>query len=293
MPPRPGLLLVLLLTGACAWNAAGRTGCSPVSPPHPLPQGLEESSGVALSRTHPGVFWSHNDGNVSVLYALTAEGQLLGRIPFAAPRISDLEDLSTGDCPQGSCIYLADTGDNQEVRPRLRLLRIPEPGSLDHPGPMEAEVFPFALPDGPRDIEAIFILPGEQVFFISKGRRDPVTLYRYPLPLRPEETVTLEAVQNLSDGSMSIPAQITGADASADGRLVILRSYQALFFYRVDDGRLDPLEAGRVAHGTLQEPQGEGVAFGANSRILLTSEAGMFGGVAEIRELECRDVANR
>jgi hypothetical protein len=158
---------------------------------------------------------------------------------------------------------------------------------------MEAEVFPFSLPDGPRDIEAIFVLPGEEVFFVSKGRRDPITVYRYPLPLRPEETVTLEAVQTLSEGSMAIPAQITGADASTDGRLVVLRSYEALFFYRVDDGRLQPMEDGRVALGTLQEPQGEGVAFGTDSRILLTSESGMFGGVGGIREMECLDAMSR
>jgi hypothetical protein len=290
MLPRPPSLLLLFLTGACGWNAAGRTGCTPVAPPHPLPEGLEESSGIALSRTHPGVFWSHNDGDADVLYALNAEGQLLGRIPFLAPRISDLEDLATGDCPRGSCLYLADTGDNQEVRPRLQLLRIREPGSLDRPELLEAEVFPFSLPDGPRDIEAIFVLPEEDVFFISKGRQDPVTVYRYPLPLRPDETVTLEAVQTLSEGSMAIPAQITGADASTDGRLVVLRSYEALFFYRVDDGRLRPMEGGRVALGTLQEPQGEGVAFGTDSRILLTSESGVFGDVAGIRELECRNV---
>ena len=290
---RSPFLLLLSLTGACAWNAAGRTGCSTVVPPYPLPDGLEESSGVALSRIHPGVFWSHNDGDVSVLYALNAEGQLLGLVPFGAPRVSDLEDLATGECPQGSCLYLADTGDNQEVRPQLQLLRLPEPGSLDRPRVMEAEVFPFTLPDGPRDIEAIFVLPGEEVFFISKGRRDPITVYRYPGPLRPEETVRLEAVQTLSQGSMPIPAQITGADASTDGRLVVLRSYEALFFYRVEDGRLQPVEGGRVALGTLQEPQGEGVAFGTDSRILLTSESGVFGGVGGIRELECRDVMSR
>jgi hypothetical protein len=290
---RAPFLLLLFLTGACAWNAAGRTGCSPTGPPHALPEGLDESSGVALSRIHPGVFWSHNDGDVSLLYALNAEGQLLSLVPFVAPRVADLEDLATGECPQGSCLYLADTGDNQEVRPRLQLLRVPEPGSLDRPGLLEAEVFPISLPDGPRDIEAIFVLPGEEVFFISKGRRNPVTVYRYPRPLRPEETVTLEAVQNLSEGSMAIPAQITGADASTDGRLVVLRSYEALFFYRLEDGRLHPVEGGRVALGTLREPQGEGVAFGTDSRILLTSEAGIFGDVGGILELECRDVMSR
>jgi hypothetical protein len=290
---RIALLLFLVPSGGCAWNAAGSTGCQPVAPTFPLPGDLRESSGVAWSRTHPGILWSHNDGGEAFLYALDLEGHLVARIPFEGASMGDLEDLATGECPSGTCLYLADTGDNQGIRPHLQLLRITEPGSLDGPWPLKAEAFPFSLPDGPRDIEAVFVLPGEEVFFVSKGRRDPLTVYRYPSPLRPGEMVTLEEVQTLSKGSMPIPAQITGADASSDGRLVAVRSYEALFFYRVATGRLVPVEGGRVALGTLQEPQGEAVGFGPDARIFLTTEAGSFGGVAALSVLECRKVMDR
>jgi len=280
------LIPLLFLAGGCAWNAAGSTGCQLVEPPFPLPEALHESSGIAWSRAHPGILWSHNDGGEALLFALDREGTLLARIPFVGARMWDWEDLAVGDCPAGSCLYLADTGDNQEVRPQLLLIRIPEPESLEE-APLTAEVFPFALPDGPRDIEAIFVLPGESVHFISKGRKDPLTVYRYPLPLRADELVTLEEVQTLSDGSMSIPAQVTGADASPDGRLVAVRSYEALYLYQVENGRLILGEGDRVALGTLQEPQGEGVGIGPGGQIVLTTEAGNFGGVAALRVLQC------
>jgi hypothetical protein len=102
--------------------------------------------------------------------------------------------------------------------------------------------------------------------------------------------VALEVVQTLSDESMRIPAQVTGADASPDGRLVAVRSYSSLSFYGVREGTLVPVEGGRVALRTLQEPQGEGVGFGQGGRIVLTTEAGSFGGVAALQVLECSGI---
>lgn len=282
-------LLLAMATGVasgCPWNAAGTTGCKPVGNPSPLPEVIHESSGIAPSLTLPGVLWTHNDGPAPTLYAVNEDGKLLATIPVSGTRMRDWEDLATGPCEGGSCLYLADTGDNTEVRPRLQLLRIQEPGSLED-SPLEAQAFPVVLPDGPRDIEAIFVLPGEQIHLVTKGRNHANTVYRYPPPLRPGEAVTLQEIQTLSDGPMSIPAQVTGADASPDGKLVVVRSYRDMTFYRVEEGLLVPLSGGTVALRTLQEPQGEGVAFGAGDRLFLTTEAGNFGGVAAIRILEC------
>ena len=46
-----------------------------------LPDELRESSGLAVSRTQPGVLWSHNDsGDGPNLYAIDMSGRLLARI---------------------------------------------------------------------------------------------------------------------------------------------------------------------------------------------------------------------
>ena len=99
--------------------------------------------------------------------------------------------------------------------------------------------------------------------------------------------MTLEMVQTFSAGPLSIPSQVTGADASPDGSIVAMRSYYALTFYEWIDGRLYPIEGGRVELRTLQEPQGEAVGLGPDGQVALTSEAGDFGGVAELRVLRC------
>jgi len=281
------LLLTAFASTGCPWNAAGNTGCQPIEVARPLPELLSESSGVAWSLARPGILFSHNDGGDDpVIYAMDSQGNLQARIPLEGAENRDWEDMATARCDKGNCIYLADTGDNYARWSESYLYRIVDTGSLDET-PRTVERYPMILPDGTRDIEALFVLPGEVVHLITKGRHEGNTLYRYPPPLRPGEAVTLEKVQTLSEGAMPIPSQITGADASEDGKIVVVRSYQNMTFYRVEDGLLIPIEEGTVELGTLAEPQGEGVAIGPDGLLILTTEAGSFGGVASMQLLEC------
>jgi hypothetical protein len=278
--------LALLLVSACGWNAAGNTGCSPASRAVGLPEALGESSGVAWSKVRDGVLLSHNDGgHEATIFALGLDGSLIGEVPLEGARNRDWEDIATAPCEEEACIYVADIGDNELVRNRIVLYRLRDTGVYDGT-PRRADTFPMILPDGPRDMESVFVLPGEEVFFISKGRSHAVTLYRYPPPLRAGETVALEAVQTFSEGRLSIPRQVTGADASPDGNLVAIRSYEALSFFRTVEGRLAAIEGGKVMLRTLNEAQGEAVGLGNDGRVVLTSE-GVFGRGATMILLTC------
>ena len=176
-----GPLMAVAVTG-CASIAFTGPGCSPTAIAVPLPRELEESSGVAVSRRRPGVFWTHNDDS-SVLHAIDATGSILASFRIRPP-LSDWEDIAVAECPHaGSCLYLADLGDNQERRApgNVRILRSAEP-EASRAGPLEAEVFPIRLPDGPRDVEALLVFPGERVHVVTKGRNHAITVYRYPPP---------------------------------------------------------------------------------------------------------------
>ncbi len=290
MGPQASLLIVpLLLAGSCGWNAAGTTGCEPMGPARALPDVLQESSGVAWSRSRDGVLFSHNDsGHQPSIYALNPAGEILGEIPLTAARNRDWEDIATGECEAGNCIYLADIGDNDEVRDGIVLYRVTDSGVYDGSA-QGAEAFHMVLPDGPRDMEAAFVLPGEEVFFVSKGRNHAVTLYRYPPPLRVGDTVTLELVQTLTDGRLPLPQQVTGADASDDGNVISIRSYEGLNFFRSESGRLVPIRGGHVALRTLNEAQGEAVGLGPEGEVALTSEAALGRG-ATMTILRCHVV---
>lgn len=252
-----------------------------------LPGALQETSGVAVSRRSSGVLWTHNDEG-SELFSLDADGLVLGRFTMSEAA-RDPEDLASADCAGETCLYLADTGDNAERRGDgdARILRVREPEDPTESGPLEADAFPVRLPDGPRDTEAIFVLPGERVYLLTKGRSDPVTVYRYPGELR-GEVVTLEEVQVLTGGPQQLLDQVTGASASSDGSLVGVRTYRALRFYEVEAGHLVPLEGGLVNLRPLEEIQGEGLALGPDGAVWLTSEGGPLGGPAALNALRCR-----
>lgn len=253
--------------------------------PSALPDALAETSGVAVSPSRPGVYWTHNDAG-SELFAVDTEGSLVGRWPVR-PRLRDWEDLALASCPGGGgCLYLADTGDNYEERPHLVILRAAEPEPGQAGDTLRPDVFPIRLPDGPRDVEALLVLPGERVLLVTKGRNHAVTVYRYPGTLRPD-TVVLEEVQRLSEGPRILPRQVTGGSVSPRGGLVALRTYESLQFYRVQADSLVPVDGGLVNLRTLHEAQGEGVGIGLDGEVVLTSEAGPMGGQGSMAALRC------
>lgn len=287
--PAAGLALAAL---ACAPVATAGPGCTPPPSPIRLDREIRESSGVAVGRRDPSVLWTHNDGR-SELYALDREGKILARYDVRH-RLSDWEDLEIAACDAGSCLYLADTGDNDERRPagNIRILRAPEPAlptgaAADTAQDLEVDAFPIRLPDGPRDIEALFVLPGEVPYLVTKGRNDAISVYRYPPPLRPD-TVTMVEVQRLTEHSVPLLDRVTGAGSSPDGTQVAIRTYQALRFYRVEGDSLVEEDDGMVNLRTLQEIQGEAVAIGPDGLVVLTSEGGPLGGPPSMRILRCR-----
>lgn len=239
---------------------------------------------MAVSLRHADVYWTHNDAG-SVLFAVNGQGVIVGRFPLSQPA-RDWEDVAVSTCLQGgSCLYLADLGDNYEERSDLRIFRAREPDPTQS-DTIRLEAFPVLLPDGPRDIEALLVLPGERILVVTKGRNNPVTIYRYPPPLRPD-TVVLEEVQQLSARARIFPRQVTGGSAAPRGGLVALRTYESLQFYTLDGDTLVVAEDGLVNLRTLSEPQGEAVGLGLDGHVVLTSEGGPGGGPGSISKLRC------
>lgn len=286
---RSGLLAglaVLPLILSCGLSVGDGPGCRLDGPPVALPEVLDETSGLAVGIRDPSRIWTHNDsGHEPHIYALDAAGTLHATVEVDQ-RNRDWEDMDRGRCGAGSCLYLADTGDNQERHARVALYRLPEPDGRVG-GTTGADRFLMRFPDGPRDVEAMYVLPGERIFFVTKGRNHPITLYRYPPPLRPDTVVTLETVQVMSNGAVAPPRYVTGASATLDGSTVVIRTYETLEFFTVTgNDELRPLEDGRVNLRTLREPQGEAVAFLPDGRLVLSSESG-FTSLPSIVFLTC------
>jgi hypothetical protein len=251
-------------------------GCVLAEPPVMLPHGLRESSGAVLAEgaaEDTGIFWTHNDsGWGPVLYAVARDGSIVGETRVSGARNRDWEDVEAGPCADGGgrCLYVGDIGDNAAVHSEIVLYRIPEPA----PGEARsapAERFAAVYPGGPRDAESLFVLPDGSVYLVTKGRSEPVEVYRWPTPLE-AGPVTLEPVRTLGPPPEQTGDLVTGAAASPDGAWVVIRTYSLLSFYRTDAllGNGDPeLTVDLVPLG---EPQGEAVTFARGDTVLLTSE---------------------
>lgn len=257
--------------------------CRVATPPTPLSPELSETSGVVASRTSPGTVWTHTDsGTEPILYALDGKGTILSRVRLAIDTPdsdSDWEDLAAGACPLGECLYVADIGDNAGSRPNVVVHRLAEPTSPAGKG-AAVESFRMRFPEGPRDAEALFVMPGEHIYVVTKGGDGPIGIYEYPGSLDANEVVVLQLVRNLTASQVQLGDRVTGASASADGRWIALRTHVSVMVYAADEllsdaGEVQPFVVSDVR--PLAEPQGEGIGLGPNGTIVLTSEGGAPG----------------
>jgi hypothetical protein len=273
-------IVLLALAAACAESGGGEieredsAACRVMVRDLTLPEDIREASGVAFSRTLKGVLWTHNDsGNDPALFAIDGRAAAVATLPVPA-EIRDWEDMALGPCPQGSCVYMADTGDSGRGSDPVALLVAPEPRSADAPvGPIRR--YTAQYPDrAARDAEAMFVLPSGDVYLITKGSRHPIEIFRWPTPLREGAPVILVPVRGLGERPDQPGDRVTGAGASPDGRFVAVRTYSLLNVYRTADllGGGAPTPVRRTDLVPLGEAQGEGVALADDGTVALVSE---------------------
>ena len=248
---------------------------------------VPEASGLAVSRAHPGLIWTHNDsGNDAVLFALDASGTMRGhvRVPIL---MRDWEDISASPCESlrlrsgqaRDCLYLGDIGDNSFNRRRIQVLVVAEPdeaaAETAHP-----EIFNLAYPDGAHNAEAMFAIRG-RVFIVT--RDDVGAVYASPSPLGEDHNITLQRITQLG------LVAVTDAEASPDDASVAVRTSHEVVIYQTADlirGEVSPRV--RMPIDGLREPQGEGIALGENGMLYLASEGGWLTRAGQLLTLRCR-----
>src|SRR5262249_3778788 len=144
-------------------------------------------------------------GDGPLIYASDTTGAALATFRVSGARNRDWEDISLGPCQAkaNSCIYLADTGDNRENQKVVAVYRVPEPSlTVKHPRPAEdtraPEVLQIRYPDGPNDVEAMWVTPNGDVHLVTKGRSGSVGHYRVPASAwGSDKPVTAELLERL------------------------------------------------------------------------------------------------
>ena len=266
-----GLALVAGGTGK-ADETGGTDDCRVMRSSRELPADVRESSGLARGRT-ANLFWTHNDaGNAPVLYAVDTAGRLVGQVRVTGATHVDWEDIASGPCESGHCLYVGDIGDNEAQRRSVTVYEIPEPAA--NAGSVKATALHLRYPDGPHDAEALFVLPAGDIYIVTKGRESAIALYRAPRAARKAGgTVALERVREIASQPKNERDRVTSATASPDGRWVAIRTYRELHIYPADaltgSARLSPVTTDL---SPLGEKQGEAVVLANDGTVWLSSE---------------------
>lgn len=284
---------VVAVAFATTWThaAAGQTGttasqCRPAGTLVTVPE-LAEGSGLAVSSRVPGRLWAHNDSGESVLIALDERGSVTGRVRLTGATVEDWEAIAVGPCGAGSCLHVADIGDNNAARKRVTIYRLPEPAGATDSAAV-SDVFHATYPDGPHDAEALLITPDGRLHIVTKGETGPVALYRFPRELRSGGSVQLERIGEAGSNKAGKASRITDGAVSSDGQWTALRTGSSLVFYHTSELLAGQWrEASRVDLAPLNEPQGEGVALGANNAVFLAGEGGGKGQPGTFARFTC------
>lgn len=94
---------------------------------------VDEASGLAASRRHPGILYTHNDsGDGPKVYALNAsDASLVATFTVVAATNHDWEDIAVGPCDEGGdCIYIGDIGSGHDGQSARTIYRVKEPATL-------------------------------------------------------------------------------------------------------------------------------------------------------------------
>lgn len=256
---------------------------------------LTESSGAVRSRSFPGRFWTINDsGNPATLFLADTTGRVPGFVRIPEVVDTDWEAVSTGACGTAWCVYIADIGDNREIRRSVTIFRMTEPtlAQLRASAVPRPESLTVRYPDGPVDAEALVVTPEGGLGIITKGRNRAPRMYWIAAEAWAKGTATAQFVGELPiPTSLLLGHLVTDAALSPDDRILAVRTYKDIYFFRRRDGAKLPDQPDGVCPISGVDPQGEGLAWWNERTWLLTSEATRFSpGVITL--LECRSPAS-
>ena len=242
---------------------------------------FDDVSGLAVGER--GLYVHEDSGNGPRFARVDRAGKVLHRYALDVEDV-DWEDMAAAPDAQGTpSLWFADVGDNRGQRDDVLLHRVAEAAPE---GPVTT--YRFTYEDGPRDAEALLVLPGgRQVAVVSKAvggtgiytaaldagavagsAADSSVLRRAAvLPLQPTGT---------PGGPVGSFGQllVTGGAVSADGRRLALRTYTDLYEWAWD-GDLTPTFARAPVRTALPDTeQGEALGYEADGGSLLVASEG-------------------
>ena len=224
---------------------------------------ITESSGLAASHLHPGIYWTHNDSNDGpYIYAVdSSTGKTVATVTFSGvgkPR--DVEAISIG--PHNE-IYVGDIGDNLDgTWPYVWIYKLPEPKVLKNQT-IRATQYVVKYSDGARNAESLIVHPKTGRVYIIDKKEDGGHLFEGPAKLSSSGTNYFKPIA-------AIDLWATDAAFSPNGQQLAVRGYLGGIYYDWNGGKIK-------REGRLDVPlqgQGESVSYSADGTKLMYGSEG-------------------
>ncbi|MEW1832879.1 WD40 repeat domain-containing protein [Streptomyces sp. NPDC088196] len=224
---------------------------------------ITESSGLAASHLHPGIYWTHNDSNDGpYIYAVdSGTGKTVATVTFSGvgkPR--DVEAISIG--PNNE-IYIGDIGDNLDgTWPYVWIYKLPEPKVLKTQT-IRATQYVVKYSDGARNAESLIVHPKTGRVYIIDKKEDGGHLFEGPAKLSTSGTNYFKPIA-------AVDLWATDAAFSPNGQQLAVRGYLGGIYYDWNGGKIK-------REGRLDVPlqgQGESVSYSADGTKLMYGSEG-------------------
>lgn len=257
--------------------------------------GVTESSGIAVSKCQPNLFWTHNDsGDGPFIFAVGVKGENLGTWKVQGATNVDWEDIAEFRDASGKCfIYIGEIGNNGKKRSEQAIYRVKEPvisadtAGSDTKSPLAtdaADAVKFTYPDGSLNAETLMVHPVTGDIYVLTKRHDaPSSVYK----IKPEfgSTVVAEKI-----AEVKVPAVpnglLTGGDISPDGKHVAICDYFAGYELTLPPGDKnfdDVWKQTPVAIDLGERKQGEAIGYGTDGNTLFATSEGKHPPLIEVK----------
>jgi len=153
---------------------------------------IDESSGMAISRTHPDCLWIHNDsGDKPRLFLVEQTGETRAVVKIDDAKAHDWEDMCSFEDDGKPYLLIGDFGDNNKVRDKdnrpCSLYLVEEPSVPEGKDEIEVEYrarIKFTYEDGSRNCESVAVdTVRKEILLLTKQTPENCGFYTMPLDL--------------------------------------------------------------------------------------------------------------
>jgi hypothetical protein len=233
-----------------------------------------EASGIAPSISFPGTLYVNDDSNSKPgLHLYSKDGSYQRFVNFSGTN-RDWEDIATGIGPEvgKNYVYIGDIGDNLNIHKNYFIYRCLEPSSNQNSIDNYDKLIYHYPSNESNNAETMMLDPlSKDIYVITKDQINvKVFRLKYPQPVNQDfEAEYLGTIPYWG---------ITAGDISQKGNEILLKTYIAVFYWKIKKGEtiFQTLSRTRdVGAPYIQEPQGEAICWDTQAKGYFTiSESG-------------------